>query len=643
MEIPLPLAPLVVGVTGHRDLREEDVEQLEQVVGRVLDEFLRRSPATPLMILSPLAEGADRLVARVALRRDARLVVVLPMEETLYKETFKDQKSIDEFQELREDAESVVVISHTPCPDDLTRKRQYALAGACVARYSEILLALWDGEQEVDTGGTGQVVRFYTTGRFQDADLQRAFEALEEPFGSSTDPLTPPERGLIVHIVTPRDRCPQPRQAFDITHIIPIGQEAKQFFRTFDSTCDRRNDFNRDLKRRWRATEKCRSKELKSLPVENESDPRLKVLLSLREQYAAADALASYFQRWTNITVYLLGALVFVASIAFAYHSTLAPPEARRNPWSLALYLVLLAIAGGVHSLAEHWKFHSKFLDYRAVAEGLRVQFFWCLGGVRKSTADHYLRWQQSELEWIRHVLRPWALPLTALQPMLSQHKNENLLLVRQLWIERQADYFKATAPEKSHLLLRLTAIRNTLLLSSLVLAVVEVFHQPESFQLAKVLVAIASIGAVIRLFCKLVELWHGIGLQPSSKVTYRILARGVLEAILGLLVMGATLWGVWCLRTRFSLTTLDRTEDAWRMVAMGLAAVAGALIYGYAETMALPDESKQYERMARLFDSAVQKPVADPYLLEALGKEALAENGEWVLMHRERPVELPT
>jgi hypothetical protein len=642
MEIPLPLAPLVVGVTGHRDLRDEDVPQLERQVGRVLDEYLRRSPATPLMVLSPLAKGADRLVARVALRRGARLVVILPMAETLYKEILKEEGSLDGFQELLAEAESVVVISHDSCLDDSACKRQYALAGACVARHSHILLALWDGKKEADVGGTGQIVRFYRSGRFKDAGLQQAFENLEEPFGPSADPLAAPELGLVVHIVTPHERCPQPPQAFEVIKLTPEGQEAKQFFRTLNATHERRNDFNRDLQRRWQATENLRLKQREALFAETKLDPRHKALLTLREQQAGADVLASYFQWWTNLTVYLLGALVFVASIAFAYHSTLAPPEARQNPWSLALYLVLLAVAGGVHALAEHCKFHSKFLDYRAVAEGLRVQFFWCLGGVKKSTADHYLRWQQSELEWIRHVLRSWALPLAGLQPALSRPKDPDLLLVQKHWIERQAEYFKGKASEKSHLVLRLTAIRNVLLLSSLAVAAFEVFLQPKGFLWARALIVIALIGAAIQLLRKLLELWRDLRWQPDFLKAYRSLARGMLEAILGLLVLGATLRGLWCLRMLFDPTILDRAEDAWRMVAMGLAAVAGALIYGYAETMALPDESKQYGRMARIFDSAFQKSV-DPQLLETLGKAALAENGEWVLMHRERPVELPT
>src|SRR5437773_400418 len=59
--------PLVIGITGHRDLRGEDRAALEQQVRGIFMDLRNRYPATPLYLLSPLAEGADRLVARVAL------------------------------------------------------------------------------------------------------------------------------------------------------------------------------------------------------------------------------------------------------------------------------------------------------------------------------------------------------------------------------------------------------------------------------------------------------------------------------------------------------------------------------------------------------------------------------------------------
>ena len=65
--------PLVIGVTGHRDLRDQDVAKIEQQVAAVIAElrrdYLGSEGETPIIVLSALAEGADRLVARVAIAR----------------------------------------------------------------------------------------------------------------------------------------------------------------------------------------------------------------------------------------------------------------------------------------------------------------------------------------------------------------------------------------------------------------------------------------------------------------------------------------------------------------------------------------------------------------------------------------------
>ncbi|HAI68897.1 MAG TPA: hypothetical protein DCM38_05595, partial [Gammaproteobacteria bacterium] len=81
-----------------------------------------------------------------------------------------------------------------------------------------------------------------------------------------------------------------------------------------------------------------------------------------------------------------------------------------------------------------------------------------------------------------------------------------------------------------------------------------------------------------------------------------------------------------------------------------------GALLHHYVEKMAFEEQAKQYERMATLFakaDEEVKKLINAPVQNEAtqqraeevlfeLGKEALEENGDWVLLHRKRQLELP-
>src|SRR3954453_2787819 len=85
--------PLVIGVTGHRDLRDEDVARLEgegaAIVTGLRRDFLRNDPETPTIVLSALAEGADRLVARVALAQGARLIAPLPMPLDEYRRDFE--------------------------------------------------------------------------------------------------------------------------------------------------------------------------------------------------------------------------------------------------------------------------------------------------------------------------------------------------------------------------------------------------------------------------------------------------------------------------------------------------------------------------------------------------------------------------
>lgn len=100
------LLPLVIGVTGHRDLRPVDREALEAQVRAIFKDLRRRYLATPLVLLSPLAEGADRLAARVALSCSVSLIVPLPMAQDLYEADFETPASLAEFRDLLQQAES---------------------------------------------------------------------------------------------------------------------------------------------------------------------------------------------------------------------------------------------------------------------------------------------------------------------------------------------------------------------------------------------------------------------------------------------------------------------------------------------------------------------------------------------------------
>src|SRR4029077_4400357 len=163
MAVPHGPLPLVVGVTGHRDLRPEDLAPLAACVRQVFETFQAKYPHTPLIVVSPLAEGADRLVAHVALEIGLRLVVPMPLEAEDYKKDFTDAASVAEFDALRGCAESSFVVSHTD-DEAPTRPRCYARVGAYVARHCHVLLALWNGQTPKEIGGTAEIVRYRIEG-----------------------------------------------------------------------------------------------------------------------------------------------------------------------------------------------------------------------------------------------------------------------------------------------------------------------------------------------------------------------------------------------------------------------------------------------------------------------------------------------
>ena len=81
---PIPSArggavPLVVAVTGHRDLVPAEIPQIRERVQDFLRELQHRYAYRSVGVMSALAEGADRLVAEEALALGMPITVVLPM------------------------------------------------------------------------------------------------------------------------------------------------------------------------------------------------------------------------------------------------------------------------------------------------------------------------------------------------------------------------------------------------------------------------------------------------------------------------------------------------------------------------------------------------------------------------------------
>ena len=236
MDIAFEPLPLVIGVTGHRDLREEDLPRLTQALEAVFDQLeeeyanpaspferivrlfwpseadrlrlrdrRRKQPGvTPMVVLSALAEGADQLVARVAERRGLRVIAPLPLPVEKYRRDFERNpvrpdalKQFDEWMEPRSGVIKLFVeyedgVSEVNLEVDQMRDLQYRRAGAFIARHCDVLIALWDGRDRAAPGGTAEIVDFKRHGI--PLDVSRSGRAS----------LDAPEIGPVINIVTPR-------------------------------------------------------------------------------------------------------------------------------------------------------------------------------------------------------------------------------------------------------------------------------------------------------------------------------------------------------------------------------------------------------------------------------------------------------
>lgn len=144
--------PIHIAVSGHRHL--EDVPRLEQEAVNACGLIRQVFPEQRFQVYSCLAEGADRLLARVLMERlAASLVAVLPLAEGTYRLDFSSRESLQAFRQLKKSASSVVVLDKIKA-----RPQAYQAANQYLLQHCQVLLAIWDGLPAHGEGGTGELV-----------------------------------------------------------------------------------------------------------------------------------------------------------------------------------------------------------------------------------------------------------------------------------------------------------------------------------------------------------------------------------------------------------------------------------------------------------------------------------------------------
>lgn len=348
-----------IGVTGHRRLENEQaVRQSVKQVLTGLDRVLAHTPHS-FVVVSPLAEGADRLVVNEVLDWKATkeivassLEVVLPMPELEYVRDFASLESQQEFQSLLERASSKQTMGAVA-----DRDAAYERAGHYVIERCDMLIAIWDGKPAAGRGGTAQIVEYARgAGRTiawinsengevkQEGREDRIFDSMEYLDAFNAEHLANSQVQLAVEV---QSRI--------------LAEQARE----------------------------------SRLPHE--------LLEPLREHllpnFIRADLLAQRYQGRhvkAGTAIYALAA----AAVATVTLQTLFFPELFQLVWfevaEMAIILLLMAAA----HLGD-W--HRKWIDYRFLAESLRVALFLSIAGVecRLPRPPPYLRLAQRPDEWM--------------------------------------------------------------------------------------------------------------------------------------------------------------------------------------------------------------------------------------------------
>jgi hypothetical protein len=148
-----------VGVTGHRPagLAGADLVLLRHRIRDALELVTTTDAGAPLIVISPLAEGADRLVAREAVAAGYLLDCVLPFQRDDYATDFASAAARSEYYALLGVAQQIIELDgsrETPASTDAA----YMAAGEHVVAHANVVIAIWDGAAARGSGGTGDIV-----------------------------------------------------------------------------------------------------------------------------------------------------------------------------------------------------------------------------------------------------------------------------------------------------------------------------------------------------------------------------------------------------------------------------------------------------------------------------------------------------
>jgi len=511
------VVPLVLGLAADDAPAEACEGYIRAALSEIVTELRAAHPHTPLLALCTLASAGELVAARTALALGIPIACLAP-------------PAGDRISAPPADLLDACQDRWSPDPSFEARYAPFG-AEAHVAHYSDLVVAF--GAPPQDGSRLAAVVTLRDRGRFPG---RRARGRI----------LDPPDVGPYRRVV------PGPDQTYTMARFFPARY-------TGDATSERDaafalrrlDEFNADVRAGAPDDDSLLSESLERAADTYANDLQAHVVFWQRFLYWAAfvAATAQFILPKTRVA-----ALIDIGTVAVAF----------------AAYLI-----------AQPAKYQGRYQDYRALSEGLRVQSAWSRAGVAESVAEAYLRMQQTELQWIRSVLRTVAL-LQRRRAVADPARDREAVAA---WVNGQRTYFRNASLREAR-------------------------REGTFTRWAALLTPInAILGVTIFAFVAIT------GINPVVP-------------------------GLSTPDNRYTLEILVGTFAGW-------AALSATALHSYARTRGFSENANRYERMYLMFDEAslwlsgeAGRPLVEARELAAeLGREALAEQAEWLLAQRERPI----
>ncbi len=444
--------PLFVSVRGHSDITENSAERVKEEVTKIFEE-LESFKNTRIYLLTSLKMGSEMIATKIAMEKGLGIAPVLPMERDRYKQTSKEKPG---FKEYCKDFDMILnspgtlspVLIETPKGKD--GRDSHRNMSTFIIKNSHIMIAAWDGLPYSHDGGTFDTVRMANNGidvslrksyrrdiqTRNDAEIQINYldtaedclmywikvdrnigeDALREKGWTGVRPPEGSEGGYIVP-KTMRNVDSDGEPEWYDSGELSLGVY-KEMPPSYKSMIERLDEMNSDIFtgihgdnpiatdretvfdnifERRDDREECANDIVDRMEKDGSFVP-------ISRRYHLADMLARDYQSRSFKGIKRL-ALLTVLNTAFFSLFILLNDSLLFNALYIVTTLALILLSGRHRGS----RVYMKFMEYRCVAEAMRVEVFRAIIGLSDQTQLPSYGYMKNDFVWIRFVLKSWC------------------------------------------------------------------------------------------------------------------------------------------------------------------------------------------------------------------------------------------